>query len=152
VSEIAGLQKAVIEALAMAEVRLPYMWPTIVKHFMSHVLASHANHGAVRRMGPSHVHGMLAGERFNKWLKRLSAAQNGIVESIAREYSQAWYLDIAVLEGDPSLCDPPAYLRKGVTIKLPTHMLRDRVETVEVTPGSPLSRVLLTSWSEGCAR
>jgi hypothetical protein len=105
--------------MAKCELNLPFMWSGIVRHFLGHVLASTKKHGAIRRFGGMSTHGILASERFNKWINNLSAATNHVFTALANEYSPVFYLDVERLRQSPSLCCTPVYLRRDLEIHTP---------------------------------
>lgn len=124
------------------------MWPGIVRHFLSHVLASKVNHGVVRRIGPMHVHGILTSERFNRWLKGLSAATAHSTAGIAKEFEVMLCLDLERLSNDPRLAETPAYLSPDIRVCIPTAPDPDRANTRSIEPGSAMERAIHRQWEK----
>lgn len=117
-SQLGLLQGNVLSAFATGETLFPHPFASIVKHFLTHVLAPKAQHGFVRGLGPSMVTGMLASERMNKWLNGLSAATVNVEESVARAYSRAYHLEMMEIDADPNFGATPPYLLPDIYIQV----------------------------------
>jgi hypothetical protein len=117
-SDLPGKARRVREAFARCDAELPSQLATAVRHFLEHVFDTVVKHGCIERGGPFHVWSMLVAEQFNKTLKGLSEACKGVEEGLARGWGARYHMELDTLSRDPTLIDPPPYLRPGHEITL----------------------------------